>query len=142
MRWRRLDFRVIGDERGMLLPIEGEDIVPFAIQRVYCIYDTMPNVRRGMHAHRHLQQVAIALAGSCTFLLDDGFNREEIHLDALHNGIYMGSIVWREMYNFSEDCVLMVLADQHYDNGDYIRDYHQFVAEAKAANGRGEVSGE
>jgi dTDP-4-dehydrorhamnose 3,5-epimerase-like enzyme len=121
-----------GDERGSLVAIEGERTVPFAIERVYYVYATKPGVTRGFHAHRALNQLAIAVAGSCTMMIDDGSARVEVRLDSPEVGLTLGSMVWREMSDFSPDCVLMVLADAPYDESDYIRDYDQFLALATA----------
>lgn len=117
-----------GDERGSLIALEKDSNVPFEIKRVYYMFNTLANVRRGMHAHRILKQVAIAVRGSCRFVLDDGNERVEILLDNPAQGLLIDSCVWREMYDFSQDCVLMVLADSHYDESDYIRDYDEFKA--------------
>ncbi|WP_163306479.1 sugar 3,4-ketoisomerase, partial [Enterobacter ludwigii] len=104
--------------------------IPFSIKRVYYIFDTKEGVRRGFHAHKKLKQVAIAVKGSCRFLLDDGTERIEVVLDNPAQGLLIESCIWREMYDFSSDCVLMVLADSHYDEKDYIRDYDAFAIHA------------
>lgn len=129
---RLIKLAVRGDERGRLVAIEGLSDVPFAIARVYHVYATTPGTTRGLHAHRTLNQVAIAVAGSCTMVLDDGAGRVEVRLDDPAVGLTMGPMIWREMSDFTPDCVLMVLADAPYDEADYIRDYGQFVALAKA----------
>ena len=94
------------------------------------MFKTKEDVRRGLHAHKKLKQVAIAVRGSCRFVLDDGAERVEVCLDNPAQGLLIESCMWREMYNFSDDCVLMVLADQLYDEADYIRNYEEFI-EAK-----------
>lgn len=124
-----IDFPVIGDERGNLIALEGMKNIPFEIKRIYYIFDTKQGVVRGLHAHRALKQVAIALKGTCRFLLDDGITKEEVILDCPTKGILIDSCLWREMHDFSEDCVLMVLASEHYDESDYIRDYSMFLQE-------------
>ncbi|WP_412503574.1 sugar 3,4-ketoisomerase [Shewanella indica] len=124
-----IEFKNLGDERGNLVSFEGNKNIPFEIKRVYCIYATKQNVVRGLHAHKTLKQVAIALKGSCKFVLDDGLKREEILLDIPTHGLLIDSCTWREMHDFSDDCVLMVLADQLYDESDYIRDYQKFLKE-------------
>ncbi|MDY0418950.1 FdtA/QdtA family cupin domain-containing protein [Enterobacter ludwigii] len=116
-----------GDDRGSLVALEEENNIPFSIKRVYYIFDTKEGVRRGFHAHKKLKQVAIAIKGSCRFLLDDGTERIEVVLDNPAQGLLIESCIWREMYDFSSDCVLMVLADSHYDENDYIRDYDAFT---------------
>ncbi|MCU6345516.1 sugar 3,4-ketoisomerase [Enterobacter quasiroggenkampii] len=119
-----------GDDRGSLVALEEENNIPFSIKRVYYIFDTKEGVRRGFHAHKKLKQVAIAVKGSCRFLLDDGTERIEVVLDNPAQGLLIESCIWREMYDFSSDCVLMVLADSHYDEKDYIRDYDAFTIHA------------
>ena len=121
-----------GDERGRLVAIEGASDVPFAIARVYYVYATTPGVTRGLHAHRALNQLAVAVAGSCTMLLDDGARRIEVRLDDPAVGLTLPPMVWHKMSDFSADCVLMVLADAAYDEADYIRDYDDFLAMARA----------
>lgn len=121
-----VELTVKADSRGSLLAIEGERDAPFAIARAYCVYGTQAGVDRGFHAHRNLTQLAVAVAGSCTMTLDDGSSRVAVRLDDPATGLLIGSMVWREMTDFSEGCVLMVLADRHYDEQDYIRDYDDF----------------
>ena len=115
-----------GDGRGSLIALEEGKNIPFVVKRVYYLFKTKDGVRRGFHAHKSLKQVAIAVCGSCRFLLDDGDERVEVLLDNPAQGLLIESFMWREMYDFSEDCVLMVLADQLYDESDYIRDYEAF----------------
>lgn len=127
-----IDFAALGDERGALVALEANRQIPFDIKRVYYIYGTVQGVARGFHAHKALKQVAICLKGSCRFVLDDGNERVEVLLDNPAQGLLIESFMWREMYDFSEDCVLMVLADQLYDELDYIRDYAQFIEAANS----------
>lgn len=124
-----IDFKTLGDERGSLVALEigMEKAVPFDIRRVYYIYHTAEGVSRGFHAHRNLKQVAICVAGKCRMVLDNGSTREETWLDCPTKGLLIESMVWREMHDFSEDCVLLVLASEHYDETDYIRDYNKFL---------------
>lgn len=123
-----VDFQSLGDMRGSLVAVEiGKDkAVPFEIKRVYYIYHTAEDVSRGFHAHKNLKQVAICVAGKCRMVLDDGQNREETWLDSPTKGLLIEDLVWREMHDFSADCVLLVLASEHYDESDYVRDYQQF----------------
>lgn len=114
------------DDRGVLVSVEGEADAPFSIRRVYFLHGTAPGAERGFHAHRELLQLAICVAGSCTMLLDDGEAQALVRLDRPDRGLVIGSLIWREMREFSSDCVLLVLASEHYDNADYIRDYEQF----------------
>ncbi|ROL96859.1 dTDP-4-dehydrorhamnose 3,5-epimerase [Pseudomonas protegens] len=127
-------FRVIGDERGSLISLECADNVPFIIKRVYYIFSTQADVSRGFHAHRDLQQLAICVSGKCRMTLDDGHSRQDVWLDKPNKGVLIRNLIWREMHDFSEDCVLMVLASGHYDESDYIRNYEDFVKEV--ANGK------
>jgi dTDP-4-dehydrorhamnose 3,5-epimerase-like enzyme len=116
-----------GDERGSLVALEEQKNIPFTIKRVYYLFDTKENVRRGFHAHKELKQLAIVLKGTCRFLLDDGKDKTEVLLDNPAQALLIESFIWREMFDFSDDCVLMVLADAIYDESDYIRDYQEFT---------------
>ena len=122
-----IDFPALGDERGSLVALEAEKSVPFAIKRVYYIFGTKNGVARGFHGHKKLQQIAICITGKCRMILDDGKERSEAWLDSPNKGLVIGDLVWREMHDFSEDCVLLVLASEHYDESDYIRDYNEFL---------------
>jgi dTDP-4-dehydrorhamnose 3,5-epimerase-like enzyme len=122
-----ISFKQLGDQRGHLVAVEENASIPFTVRRVYYIYDTKEDVERGFHAHKELQQVAIAVSGSCEMVLDDGSNQTSVQLDSPTKGLYIGPGFWRVMRNFTPDCVLLVLADQHYDEGDYIRDYDDFL---------------
>lgn len=122
-----VQFPKIQDARGNLSFIEGDVHVPFPIKRVYYLYDVPEGAERGGHAHRKLQQAVIALSGSFDLILDDGTGRKRIHLNQPNQGILIGNNVWREMENFSEGCVCLVLASERYDEADYIRDYNEFL---------------
>ncbi|GLQ47149.1 dTDP-6-deoxy-3,4-keto-hexulose isomerase [Dyella lipolytica] len=129
----RIQLQKHGDDRGMLIALEQDRNVPFQIRRVYYLFATNNHVHRGQHAHRHLHQLAVPVRGSVTILLDDGNGPVEVVLDDPAQGLLIGCMVWRELYNFSEDCVLMVLADQFYDPTDYITDYAEFLREVKGS---------
>jgi dTDP-4-dehydrorhamnose 3,5-epimerase-like enzyme len=120
-------FKPLGDERGSLVVLEGNKSVPFDIKRVYYIFGTKESTSRGFHAHRKLKQVAVCVTGSCRFVLDNGKQREEFVLDKPTKGIMIDDLTWREMHDFSPDCVLMVLASEYYNESDYIRDYQEFI---------------
>ncbi|WP_329604830.1 sugar 3,4-ketoisomerase [Vibrio nitrifigilis] len=122
----KIKFKTLGDERGSLVAIEQGYNIPFDIKRVYYIFDTKKGVERGFHAHHNLQQLVIAINGSCDFIVDDGRERKIVHLDNPNEGLLVNGIVWREMKSFSDDCVLLVLADDYYNESDYIRDYNEF----------------
>ncbi len=126
MKPTRINFKPLGDERGSLIALEAEKSVPFLIRRVYYIFGTKPGVERGFHAHKALNQVAVAVTGSCEMVLDDGETKTTVLLDSSEKGVLIGPGMWRVMKNFSSDCVLLVLADQHYDEDDYIRNYEEF----------------
>ena len=117
----------IGDNRGSLVAMETMDKIPFNIKRAYFIFDTQKNVSRGFHAHKDLQQVAVCVAGKCRMTIDDGKKREDVWLDSPNKGIFIDKYIWREMHDFSDDCVLLVLASDFYDESDYIRDYQEFM---------------
>ncbi|GKV76988.1 dTDP-6-deoxy-3,4-keto-hexulose isomerase [Pectobacterium carotovorum subsp. carotovorum] len=133
MNIKIIPLQAHGDDRGSLVSLEEDNNIPFKIKRVYYIFNTKDEVRRGLHAHCKLKQVAIVVRGSCRFLLDDGKERIELLLDNPGQGLLIDSFMWREMYDFSEDCVLMVLADSLYDENDYIRDYNVFLETVKDA---------
>ncbi|RTK99800.1 MAG: WxcM-like domain-containing protein [Proteobacteria bacterium] len=126
MKSKILEFKTIGDERGCLIALELGHNVPFDVKRVYYIFNTKKGVRRGFHAHKNLKQLAICTRGSCKFLIDDGTSQQTFNLTTPNHGLYIEGLVWREMFDFSDDCVLMVLADAHYDEKDYIRNYQEF----------------
>jgi len=126
-----IPLQLHGDDRGSLFALEEDKNIPFKIKRVYYMLKTARGVSRGFHAHKALKQIAIALCGSCRFILDDGTERVEIVLNDPAQGLLIDSCMWREMHDFSEDCVLMVLADSLYDESDYIRDYDEFIKEIK-----------
>ena len=121
-----MKFKRVEGKYGNLVPIEGGRDIPFDIKRVYYIYDTIEGVRRGFHAHKQLEQILICIHGSCKILLDDGKEKEVVELSTPIEGLYISNDMWREMFDFSSDAVLMVLASNYYDENDYIRDYESF----------------
>lgn len=124
---KTVSFPPLGDDRGSLVALEAHKTVPFDVKRVYYIFGTQAGVSRGFHAHRALQQVAVCVTGKCRMVLDDGQRREEVWLDSPTKGLLIGDLVWREMHDFSPDCVLLVLASEHYNETDYIREYSEFL---------------
>lgn len=108
------------------MALEAHKTVPFDVKRVYYIFGTKEGVSRGFHAHQALQQVAVCVTGKCRMVLDDGKTREEIWLDSPTKGLLIGDLLWREMHDFSPDCVLLVLASEYYNEADYIRSYEEF----------------
>ena len=120
-------FQPHGDDRGQLVALEEFKDIPFEIKRVYYMYDTAAGVHRGFHAHRNLKQILICIHGTCKILLDNGTEKKIVPLEKPYEGLYVASSMWREMYDFSEDAVLMVLASEYYDETDYIRNYDEFL---------------
>lgn len=130
-----LEFQQRGDERGHLVIAEGMKDIPFEIKRVFYIYGSDPDVVRGQHANRESEFVLINVAGKSKVKVKDGEGNEAIYcLNRPHTGIYLPTMVWKDMYDFSTDSVLLVLASTHYDQNEYIRDYHEFVKEISEAN--------
>ena len=125
--------RVVEDERGKLVPIEGARDVPFEIARVYYLYEVVPGTERGFHAHRELQQWAVCLAGACTMTVDNGIQRHDVRLDSPDKGLFIGPLIWHEMRDFASGTVLMVLASAPYDEADYIREHDRFLALARGS---------
>lgn len=120
-------FQQHGDKRGQLVALEEFVDIPFQIKRVYYMYDTRLGVRRGFHAHKSLEQILLCVHGSCKVLLDNGNEKKVVVLDKPYEGVYIANNMWREMYDFSEDAVLLVLASDLYNEEDYIRDYNEFL---------------
>lgn len=127
MDYKLLNLKVMGDERGKLISLEGGKSIPFEIRRVYWIYDTLPDSDRGFHAHKDLEQVIVAMDGACEFVLDDGKKREVVRLNRPDIALYIGKNMWREMKHFSYGCKLMVIASEYYDEKEYVRDYGEFL---------------
>ena len=123
-----IEVPAITDPRGDLTFIEGGNHVPFEIKRIYYVYNVPVDSLRGGHAHRDLEQVVFALSGSFRMTVDDGRKRQEYYLRNPRKGIYMSRLVWREMDQFSQGAVCMVLASHAFDETDYLRDYDEFLA--------------
>ena len=127
---KMLEFSEKGDERGRLVIIEGGQDIPFEIKRVFYIYGSDKDVMRGQHANRRTEFVLINVAGTSKVKVKDGRGNEVIFcLNRPHTGVYLPAMVWKDMYDFSEDSVLLVLASEHYDAEEYIRDYDAFAYE-------------
>lgn len=125
-----LEFPQRGDERGHLVIIEGNKNIPFEIKRAFYIYGSDSDVVRGQHANRKSEFVLINVAGKSKVKVKDGEGNEAIFcLNRPHTGIYLPTMVWKDMYDFSQDSVLLVFASTHYDAEEYIRDYDEFVKE-------------
>ena len=124
---RLLEYEIHGDERGSLVALEQMKSIPFEVKRVYFMYDTEKGYVRGCHAHKNLEQVLVCVHGSCMIKLDDGTETRIIRLDNPNEGLYIGSMIWREMSEFSDGSVLLAIASELYDEDDYIRDYDEFI---------------
>lgn len=122
-------FQQHGDERGMLVALEEFKDIPFEIKRVYYLYDMKYGVRREGHAYRALKQILICIHGSCKILLDSGTEKKIVSLEKPYEGLYIANDIWREMYDFSSDAVLLVLASNSYEESDYIWNYDVFLNE-------------
>ena len=124
---RLIDLPKAPNLLGNLTFIEGERHIPFAIQRVYYLYDVPGGAERGGHAHRELQQLIIAMSGSFDVVLDDGYHKQRFHLNRSYQGLYVRTLIWRELDNFSSGSVCLVLASNRYDETDYYRNYDDFL---------------
>ena len=125
---RIINFKKIGNiDVGFLIALEGNREVPFNIKRIYYIYNVPKKIKRGSHAHKTLEQVIICMSGSVKIKVDDGSEKNIFKLSNQSKGLYIGSGVWREMYDFKNNSVLLVLASDYYDESDYIRDYKKFL---------------
>ena len=122
-------FQQHGDERGMLVALEEFKDIPFEIKRVYYLYDTKYGVRRKGNAYRALKQILICIHGSCKVLLDSGTEKKIVSLEKPYEGLYIANDIWREIYDFSSDAVLLVLASNYYEESDYIWNYDMFLNE-------------
>ena len=132
-RVQMLDFPQHGDARGHLVIVEGAKDIPFEIKRAFYIYGSDADVVRGQHANRLSEFVLINVAGKSKVKVKDGAGNEAIYcLNRPHSGVYLPNMVWKEMYDFSPDSVLLVLASTHYDPDEYIRDYRDFENEVQA----------
>lgn len=128
-----IDLPKIQDARGNLTFIEGERHIPFAIKRVYYLYDVPGGSERGGHGHKKLNQLIIAVSGSFDIHLDDGHSKKSVHMNRSYHGLYVCPMIWREIDNFSSGAVCMVLASEYYDEQDYYREYSQFVSDVHKA---------
>ena len=125
--YKVVEFSEMGDERGNLVVIEGNKDIPFEIKRVFYMYGTDSTMVRGSHANRKSEFVLINVAGKSKIKVDDGFSKSIIELDKPRMGVYLPAMLWKDMYDFSEDSVLLVLASEHYDGSEYIRDYDEYI---------------
>lgn len=124
-----LNFADLGDERGKLVVVEGSRDIPFKIERVFYMYGSDSEVVRGQHANRESEFVLINVGGNSKVRIDNGHSEAVIELNKPMMGLYIPTMVWKDMYDFSEDSILLVLASTHYDGSEYIRDYEEYKKE-------------
>ena len=131
-QYKIIEFGEYGDERGNLVVAEGSGRdIPFEIKRVFYMYGSDDTVIRGQHANRKTEFVLINVSGTSKVKVDNGFETDIIELDKPRMGLYIPTMMWKDMYDFSADSVLLVLASEHYDGSEYIRDYEKFIREIK-----------
>ena len=128
-QYKILEFGDLGDERGNLVVVEGEQDIPFEIKRVFYIYGSDSEVVRGQHANRNSEFVLINVSGTSKVRVGNGFEEAVIELNRPRMGLYLPTMLWKDMYEFSEDSVLLVLTNTHYDGSEYIRDYDEYLKE-------------
>lgn len=131
-QYKTMEFADFGDSRGGLVVVEGEQDIPFSIKRVFYIYGSDDKVIRGQHANRDSAFVLINVAGKSKVLLDNGHETRVVALDHPKMGLYISRMIWKRMYDFSADSVLLVLTNTHYDGSEYIRDYEEYIKELSA----------
>ena len=132
---RVIKFNQLGDDRGHLVVVEGNKDIPFELARVFYIYGSDNNVIRGQHANKESEFVLINVSGKSKVKIDYGYSSEIIELNEPHMGVYIPKLVWKEMYDFSEDSVLLVLSNKKYDSSEYIRDYEQYLMLVESMGG-------
>ena len=130
-QYKILEFKDLGDERGKLVVVEGGMDIPFDIKRVFYIYGSDSTVIRGQHANRRTKFVLINVAGQSKVKVDNGFETQVISLDKPRMGLFLDTMVWKDMYDFSPDSTLLVLCSEHYDGSEYIRDYDAYIREIR-----------
>ena len=138
--YKLLQFADFGDERGKLVVIEGDNLsgVPFDIKRVFYIYGSDRTVVRGQHANRNSEFVLVNVAGSSKVMITDGEKKEIVELNQPMEAVYIPRMIWKEMYDFSPDSVLLVLTNTHYDSHEYIRNYEEYLKEMGVLGGKKE----
>ena len=126
-----VNFNEITDHRGKMIPIEYPKQLEFPLKRIYYIFDVKDGVRRGYHSHNDLEQILIAVHGKVKVLIKTPYEAEIVELDSPNKGLYIGPMIWREMFDFENEAVLVVLASHEYDENDYIRDWNDYLEKAK-----------
>lgn len=128
-QYKILNFAELGDERGNLVVVEGALDIPFAIKRVFYIYGSDTDIIRGQHANRDTEFVLINVGGTSKVKVDNGFETDIVELNKPRMGLYVPTMMWKDMYDFSSDSILLVLCSEHYNGEEYIRDYKEFIRE-------------
>lgn len=128
-QYKIVDFKELGDERGNLVVIEGGKDIPFEISRAFYMYGAQGNVVRGQHANRRSSFVLINVSGTSKVRLDNGVEEKIVELNRPKMGLYIKPMIWKDMYDFSKDSVLLVLSDEHYHEQEYIREYKEYLKE-------------
>jgi len=131
MNYKLLEFQQMGDDRGHLVVLEEFKDVPFEIKRIFYIYGSDQSVVRGKHANRNSEFILINVSGTSKILIDDGKTQEVVELNKPHTGVYISNMIWKEMFDFSSESVLLVLSSHVYDKTEYIRGYDEFVKECR-----------
>ena len=127
MNYKIYTLKNYGDERGSLIPIEENNNVDFDVKRVFYIYGTTDGTRRGVHANKDSEFLMVVISGSCKVLVDDGFKKEVVELNHPNQALYLDKMVWKEMYDFSYNSVLLVISNKKYNENEYIRNYDKFL---------------
>ena len=128
MKYKVYTLKDFGDERGSLIVIEKDNNVDFEVKRVFYIYGGGDsNIRRGIHANKDSEFLMVVISGSCKVLVDDGLTKEIIELNHPNQALWLDKMVWKEMYDFSKNAVLLVISNQKYNENEYIRDYDEFI---------------
>jgi len=131
-KYRIFDWNEKGDSNGKLVVIENLKDIPFEIKRIFYIYGAQKDIVRGKHSNRKSEFVLINVAGSAKVRLHDGTKETIVELDKPNKGLYIPKLMWKEMYDFSSDCVMLALSDEMYDAKEYIRDFDEFLREVNA----------
>lgn len=129
MNYKLIDTKVFGDNTGHLISFEKGSNCPFDVKRTFYIFDTVPGKVRGQHANRKSEFLLIAISGSCKVKVDDGKKQEIVELNTPHQALYLDKMIWKDMYDFSYNAILLVLASTNYDEKEYIRNYDDFLKE-------------
>ena len=127
MNYKVYTLKNYGDERGSLIPIEENNNVDFDVKRVFYIYGTTDGTRRGVHANKDSEFLMVVISGSCKVLVDDGYKKEVVELNHPNQALYLDKMVWKEMYDFSYNSVLLVISNKKYNENEYIRNYDEFL---------------